>query len=140
LDAFVAVLEHRGLATESEGEIRASLRTAAHNRSEHFDVWELAEALIQHDELAAAWRARHVTMVERMIGTKTGKLPRVFRHGNGQALIFTRMGQRRFELKPVTIRIIKGRQCRTKIKPFTNDRLQAPTKLRQHQAPSILSR
>ena len=53
-------------------EIRASLRTAAHNRSEHFDVWELAEALIQHDELAAAWRARHVTMVERMIGTKTG--------------------------------------------------------------------
>ena len=26
----------------------------------------------QHDELAAAWRARHVVMVERMIGTKTG--------------------------------------------------------------------
>jgi len=71
-DAFVAVLAQRGLATGSEEEIRASLRTAAHNRSEHFDVWELAEALIQHDELAAAWRARHVTMVERMIGTKTG--------------------------------------------------------------------
>ena len=32
----------------------------------------LAEALLQHDELAAAWRARHVVMVERMIGTKTG--------------------------------------------------------------------
>jgi tryptophan 2,3-dioxygenase len=35
-------------------------------------VWALAEALLQHDELAAAWRARHVVMVERMIGTKTG--------------------------------------------------------------------
>ena len=34
--------------------------------------WALAEALLQHDELAAAWRARHVVMVERMIGTKTG--------------------------------------------------------------------
>ena len=27
---------------------------------------------VQHDELAAGWRARHVVMVERMIGTKTG--------------------------------------------------------------------
>ncbi len=36
------------------------------------DVWELAEALIHHDELSAAWRARHVLMVERTIGTKTG--------------------------------------------------------------------
>jgi tryptophan 2,3-dioxygenase len=71
-DAFVAVLEARGLATGSDEEIQASVRTAAHDRGRHFDVWELAEALVQHDELAAAWRARHVTMVERMIGTKTG--------------------------------------------------------------------
>jgi tryptophan 2,3-dioxygenase len=71
-DAFVDVLDQRGLATGSAEEIRASLRTAAHDRGQHFDVWELAESLIQHDELAAAWRARHVTMVERMIGTKTG--------------------------------------------------------------------
>ena len=28
--------------------------------------------MLQHDELAAAWRARHVVMVERMIGGKTG--------------------------------------------------------------------
>ena len=35
-------------------------------------MWGLAEALLQHDELAAAWRARHVVMVERMIGAKTG--------------------------------------------------------------------
>ena len=71
-DAFVAVLTARGLGTGSDDEIRLSLRTAAHDREAHSDVWELAEALIEHDELAAAWRARHVTMVERMIGTKTG--------------------------------------------------------------------
>ena len=35
-------------------------------------VWALAEALLQHDELAAGWRARHVVMVERMIGSKSG--------------------------------------------------------------------
>ncbi len=71
-DAFVVVLADRGLATATDAEIAASLRTAAHDRERYADVWELAEALIQHDELAAAWRARHVSMVERMIGTKTG--------------------------------------------------------------------
>ena len=71
-DAFVQVLAGRGLATGSDAEISQSLRTAAHDRESYADVWELAEALIEHDELAAAWRARHVTMVERMIGTKTG--------------------------------------------------------------------
>jgi tryptophan 2,3-dioxygenase len=71
-DAFVRVLSARGLATGSDGEIRASLRTVAHDRSTYFDVWELAEALVQHDELAASWRARHVVMVERMIGAKSG--------------------------------------------------------------------
>jgi tryptophan 2,3-dioxygenase len=35
-------------------------------------VWALGEALLQHDELAASWRARHVVMVERMIGSKSG--------------------------------------------------------------------
>ena len=44
----------------------------AHDRDTHGDLWAMAEALILHDELAAAWRARHVVMVERMIGSKTG--------------------------------------------------------------------
>ncbi len=35
-------------------------------------MWELAEALIEHDELSIGWRARHVTMVERVIGSRTG--------------------------------------------------------------------
>jgi len=32
----------------------------------------VSEALLTHDELFAMWRLRHVLMVERQIGTKTG--------------------------------------------------------------------
>ena len=70
--AFTQVLVDQCLAAGDDDEIRASLRTAAHDRSSYPEVWALAEALLQHDELAAAWRARHVVMVERMIGSKTG--------------------------------------------------------------------
>jgi tryptophan 2,3-dioxygenase len=71
-DGFVHVLGEAGLDTSSEEGITASLRTVARDRSSYADLWGLAEALLQHDELASAWRARHVVMVERMIGSKTG--------------------------------------------------------------------
>jgi tryptophan 2,3-dioxygenase len=71
-DGFVHVLGEAGLDTSSEDAITASLRTVAHDRSSYADLWGLAQALLQHDELAAAWRARHVVMVERMIGARTG--------------------------------------------------------------------
>jgi tryptophan 2,3-dioxygenase len=71
-DAFVALLAARGLDTSDDEAITASLRTVAHDRPTYGDLWALTEALILHDELAAAWRARHVVMVERMIGSRTG--------------------------------------------------------------------
>ncbi len=71
-DAFLGLLEGRGLATGDEETLTASLRVVAHDRARHGDLWAMAEALILHDELAAAWRARHVVMVERMIGARTG--------------------------------------------------------------------
>ena len=71
-EAFVSVLVKGGLPAGSDDEVRASLRMVAQDRGTHGDIWELAEALLVHDERAAGWRARHVTMVERMIGTKTG--------------------------------------------------------------------
>jgi tryptophan 2,3-dioxygenase len=71
-DGFVHVLTEAGLDTSSDAAITASLRAVAHDRSSYADVWGLAEALLQHDELASAWRGRHVVMVERMIGSKTG--------------------------------------------------------------------
>jgi tryptophan 2,3-dioxygenase len=42
------------------------------DRPRYDDLWELAEDLLAYDELAALWRARHVQMVERQIGTKSG--------------------------------------------------------------------
>ncbi|WP_238334852.1 tryptophan 2,3-dioxygenase [Kribbella amoyensis] len=71
-DAFLAVLHAAGFGTTDEDQIRVALQTIAADRGRYAAAWELAEALVQHDELAAAWRARHVVMVERMIGTKPG--------------------------------------------------------------------
>jgi tryptophan 2,3-dioxygenase len=71
-DAFVHAVAAEGLPAGTDEEVSASLRLAAHDRSRHAVVWALAEALLQHDELAASWRARHVVMVERMIGSKSG--------------------------------------------------------------------
>ena len=44
----------------------------ARDRAGHDDLWQLAESLLTHDETSALWRARHVQMVERQIGTKSG--------------------------------------------------------------------
>jgi tryptophan 2,3-dioxygenase len=71
-DAFVAVLASAGLPAAGEVEQLEALRTVAHDRASYAEVWQLAESLLEHDERAAQWRARHVVMVERMIGSKTG--------------------------------------------------------------------
>ena len=71
-EAFTGLLASRGLEVEDDEALTASLRRVAHDRASFGDIWAMAEALILHDELAAAWRARHVVMVERMIGSKTG--------------------------------------------------------------------
>jgi len=84
-DAFFAVLRRRGLdapaITESiEGQERKKLygkRTQAvleilthfEDRQEEF---QLAEALLEHDEYFSLWRSHHIKMVERMVGTKRG--------------------------------------------------------------------
>lgn len=71
-DAFVELLGRRGLPTGGDDEVMRALRTVAHDRASHDDLWELAEDLLTHDEMAALWRSRHVQMVERQIGTKSG--------------------------------------------------------------------
>jgi tryptophan 2,3-dioxygenase len=71
-DAYVDLLASRDLAVGDAKEILASLVTVARDRSRYDDLWELAEALLTYDELAGLWRARHVQMVERQIGTKSG--------------------------------------------------------------------
>lgn len=71
-DAYVGLLRERGLPVGDGQEILSSLVTVARDRQHHDDLWELAEDLITHDEMAALWRARHIQMVERQIGTKSG--------------------------------------------------------------------
>ena len=69
-DAFLAVLRARGLPVGDDNEILASLVTVARDRAKHDEQWQLAEDLLTHDEIAGLWRARHVQMVERQIGTQ----------------------------------------------------------------------
>jgi tryptophan 2,3-dioxygenase len=62
-DAFHAMVERRG---------SPSLLEIFRDREHHGDLFDLCEALLDHDETFAHWRARHVLMVERQIGDKTG--------------------------------------------------------------------
>ena len=70
-DAFCALLTSSGLPMPAEDpdRRRESLLEMTRNRPELFAV---SEALLTHDELFAMWRLRHVLMVERQIGSKTG--------------------------------------------------------------------
>jgi tryptophan 2,3-dioxygenase len=71
-DAYLGLLAARGLPVGDDAEILATLVQVARDRGRHDDLWQLAEDLLTHDELAGLWRARHVQMVERQIGTKSG--------------------------------------------------------------------
>jgi tryptophan 2,3-dioxygenase len=70
-DGYLHVLTDLGLATQGPG-LTASLRTVADDRESFGAEWDLAEALIAHDANAWLWRSRHVVMVERQIGTRSG--------------------------------------------------------------------
>ena len=71
-DAYLDVLRGEGFAVETPEERVASLRTIAHDRASYGQLWDLAEALVDHDQAWSLWRARHVLMAERQIGTKPG--------------------------------------------------------------------
>ncbi len=71
-DAYLELLRATGLPAGDDDEILASLVTIARDRASHDHLWQLAEDLLTHDEMSGLWRARHVQMVERQIGTKSG--------------------------------------------------------------------
>jgi tryptophan 2,3-dioxygenase len=71
-DAYLGLLDARGLPTGDDDDVAVALHEVASDRAAHDDLWQLAEDLLTHDELAGLWRARHVQMVERQIGTKSG--------------------------------------------------------------------
>ena len=84
-DAFFAALRRRGLeapavedaADEQERSRRYGKRTQAvleilTHFEERYEEFQLAEALLEHDEFFSLWRSHHIKMVERMVGTKRG--------------------------------------------------------------------
>lgn len=62
-DALHALIQRRG---------SPSLLDIFRDRERHGDLFDLCEAMLDHDEAFAHWRARHVLMVERQIGSKPG--------------------------------------------------------------------
>jgi tryptophan 2,3-dioxygenase len=71
-DAYLGLLAARGLPGGDDEQVLAALVQVARDRGRYDGEWQLAEGLLTHDELAGLWRARHVQMVERQIGTKSG--------------------------------------------------------------------
>jgi tryptophan 2,3-dioxygenase len=39
---------------------------------QRYEEFQLAEALLEHDEYFSLWRSHHIKMVERMVGAKRG--------------------------------------------------------------------
>jgi tryptophan 2,3-dioxygenase len=62
-DGFRALVTRRG---------SPSLLEVFRDREHYGDLFDLCEALLDHDEAFAHWRSRHVLMVERQIGGKKG--------------------------------------------------------------------
>jgi len=73
-DAFCALMEEHGYPMPSEDAEtrRESLIKLAGSEQGYSELWAVAESLLTHDENVAAWRQRHLLMVERQIGGKTG--------------------------------------------------------------------
>ena|SRR5205085_2481089 len=79
LEAFYDLLRRRGFDLPADGEdptaherrVRQLLRIYE-DAENYYSLFLLAESLIEYDEMFAMWRLRHVKMVERMIGTKSG--------------------------------------------------------------------
>jgi tryptophan 2,3-dioxygenase len=77
-DAFLSLLRRRGFELAEGGdaaarESRVRAMTRLYTESErHYDLYLLAEALIEFDQMFLLWRLHHIAMVERMIGAKPG--------------------------------------------------------------------
>ena len=70
-DAFCELLAGSGLPMPAD-DPEARRKTLVLVTREHPELFTVSEALLTHDELFAMWRLRHVLMVERQIGSKTG--------------------------------------------------------------------
>lgn len=83
-DIALAALAQRGLLPvsalrtrfdtppEASGEVLAAWLTVYRNTAAHWDLYYLAEKLVDVEDNFRRWRFNHLTTVERLIGHKTG--------------------------------------------------------------------
>jgi tryptophan 2,3-dioxygenase len=92
-DAFLDVVRRHGLRTDDDEVVMESLLVVARDRTVHGELWSLAESLLDHDQVAGIWRSRHLAMVERQIGTKSGT-----GGSTGTSYLRSRLGMRYFPI------------------------------------------
>jgi tryptophan 2,3-dioxygenase len=71
-DHVKGLLARRGFAVDSSEALIESFRRIYTGGNANYDLYLLLEDLIEFDERFLLWRGRHVRMVERMIGSRTG--------------------------------------------------------------------
>jgi tryptophan 2,3-dioxygenase len=73
-DSATAALERAGfdLGTRSVEELAAAWLEVYRDAERWFDLYQLAEKLVDIDDALAAWRHKHVLTVERIIGSRPG--------------------------------------------------------------------
>ncbi len=69
---FCSVMERGGYPMPPDDEDVRRKSLVAMAWSDDRALWDLSDDLLTHDELFNAWRQRHVLMVERQIGSKSG--------------------------------------------------------------------
>jgi tryptophan 2,3-dioxygenase len=84
-DAFYRLLQRRGFTAPLtavnadaaqqkrayEERTKAALEVLTHFE-DRYEEFQLAEAMLDHDEYFSLWRSHHIKMVERMVGAKRG--------------------------------------------------------------------
>jgi tryptophan 2,3-dioxygenase len=84
-ESFYRMLQRRGLSAPLtrqdadaaqqrkayEERTRAVLEILTHFEA-RYEEFQLAEAMLEHDEYFSLWRSHHIKMVERMVGAKRG--------------------------------------------------------------------
>jgi tryptophan 2,3-dioxygenase len=71
-DGFITALGKTGFEVSSHEHRLAAYLEIAGNREQYAALWDLIEALVDHDQAWSMWRARHALTVERQIGARQG--------------------------------------------------------------------
>ncbi len=61
-----------GLPVEADASVAAAWTAVYRDTARHWDLYELAEELVDLEDFVRQWRFRHVTTVERIIGYRPG--------------------------------------------------------------------